>query len=128
MDSKDKKILADEIRMTDSIPHEMQTESLIAQEYMKYIGELRNEFQLLWNQVEHSQITEADIDLMCKETLLENMRTRRSNLFWIFSGNTKRNMTKNRLRNLFFTMVEAYLQGKPNASSAVELWLTDSVG
>lgn len=127
MDLKDKKILTDEINMTDAIPAELQTGSAFALEYVKYIRELKNEFQLILNQVERGQLFEADIDLMCKETLLKNVRTRRMKMFWMFSSSTKKEMAKNRLRNIFLSIVESYLQGDEQSFSLIQLWIKGDV-
>ncbi len=122
MDQKEQKILTDECSMTDAIPGEMKTGSVFAEEYVKYIRELQNEFRLWKNQAERGQLTTEDVGLLCKEMLLKNVRTR-SSLFWAFSGKTKKEMTKNRLRYLFLSMLEGHLKGESVATNSMLLWV-----
>lgn len=123
MDVKDRKILADECAMTDAIPGEMKTGSVLAEEYLKYIRELETEFQLWMNQAQREQLLVEDIGLLCKDMLLKNVRSRRSSMFWIFKSDLKKEMTKNRLRFLFLSMLEGHLQGDSVATDAMRLWV-----
>ncbi len=126
-DEKDKKIFADEMNMTSTIGSELSSYSIYGKMYLSIIRLLHSEFQKRANEANNGLLTFEELDTLSIGCIYQNVAIRKNNMFWIFSGRLKEDMTNNRVRSMFYAALAQHLDGDPISSELVKAFLHPSI-